>query len=101
MRPRYRVALTQSRVQSRAGSSHPCQIILRKPQSIYLFVVFVVIFVIIVVTIPFLRFISTLGNAVYSRLLRLFLLCPSWERRAPLLVCFACLAGTITLEVAE
>jgi hypothetical protein len=36
----------------------------------------------------FLLFISTLGNAVYSCLLRLFLLCPSWERRAPLLVCF-------------
>ncbi len=35
-----------------------------------------------------LLFISTLGNAVYSRLLRSFLLCPSWERRAPLLVCF-------------
>ena len=30
-----------------------------------------------------------------------FLLCPSWERRALLLVCFACLAGTITLEVVE
>ena len=49
----------------------------------------------------FFCFISTLGNAVYSRLIRLFLLCPSWERRAPLLFCFACLAGTITLEVAE
>jgi hypothetical protein len=36
----------------------------------------------------FLLFISTLRNAVYSCLLCLFLLCPSWERRAPLLVCF-------------
>jgi hypothetical protein len=36
----------------------------------------------------FLLFISTLGNAVYSCLLRSFLLCPYWEQRAPLLVCF-------------
>ena len=30
MRPRYRVALTQSRIRSRVGSSHPCHMILRK-----------------------------------------------------------------------
>ena len=86
---RYRVALTQSRVRSRAGSSHPCHIILHKCSrphiwtTIYLFLVVVAVFV-FVITISFLRLISTLGNAVYSRLLPSFLLCPSWEQRTPL-----------------
>jgi hypothetical protein len=106
MCPRYRVALAQSRVRSRAGSSHHCHMILRKCSrphiwtTIYLFVVVIVVFI-VVLTIPFSRFISSLGNAVYSCLLRSFLLFPYWERRAPLLACFACLAGTITLEVVE
>jgi hypothetical protein len=94
-----RVAMrTQSVIHSPNGSSHSCARLITVflppaslPPTRRLFVVVVVVMPSLLL---FFCFISTLGNAVYSRLIRSFLLCPSWERRAPLLLCFACLAGT-------
>jgi len=102
MRPWYCVALTQSRIRSRVGSSHPCHMILCNCLPPLIQTV-IILFVIGVVGIsssfyssssllslyhPYLfLIISTLGNAVYSRRLRAYC-CVHWEWRAQILICF-------------
>ena len=102
VRPWYRVALTQSRIRSRVGSSHPCHMILRNclpppiRTAINLFVVGVVGILSLLyasssslsIYHPYLfLIISTLGNGVYPRRLRAYC-CVHWEWRAQILICF-------------